>query len=162
MFVEIRNSRKSGDIVDEMILVFLQISQSFNLNFVGIRFVCHCSHGYVDSFAEPTMAPWKFGNKQKKEEEEEEEEVEYVEEEVEVDSNGEEIEYVEEEVEVSDDEEVEEEEEEEEEPKPKPKAPAAARSAPAAGNDSRVKEVACIMVLVKNSWKRNLRRSARM
>ena len=147
MFVEIRNSRKSGDIVDEMILVFLQISQSFNLNFVGIRFVCHCSHGYVDSFAEPTMAPW---------------EVEYVEEEVEVDSNGEEIEYVEEEVEVSDDEEVEEEEEEEEEPKPKPKAPAAARSAPAAGNDSRVKEVACIMVLVNNSWKRNLRRSARM
>ena len=48
------------------------------------------------------MAGWKFGNKQK--EEEVEEEVEYVEEEVEVDSNGEEVEYVEEEVEVTDDE----------------------------------------------------------
>ena len=147
---------------DEMILVFLQISQSFNFVFVGIRLVLHCSHGYVDSFAEPTMAPWKFGNKQKKEEEEEEEEVEYVEEEVEVDSNGEEIEYVEEEVEVSDDEEVEEVEEVEEQPKPKPKAPAATRSAPAAGNDGRLKQVACILVVVKNSWKRNLRRNARM
>ena len=142
-----------------MILVFLQISQSFNFVFVGIRLVLHCSHGYVDSFAEPTMAPWKFGNKQKKEEEEEEEEVEYVEEEVEVDSNGEEIEYVEEEVEVSDDEEV---EEVEEEPKPKSKAPAATRSTPAAGNDGRLKQVARILVVVKNSWKRNLRRNARM
>lgn len=69
--------------------------------------------------------------------------MEYVEEEVEVDSNGEEIEYVEEEVEVSDDEAV---EEVEEKPKPKPKAPVAARSAPPAGNDSRVKEVSCILV----------------
>lgn len=48
------------------------------------------------------MAGWKFGSKQKTEEPEEE--VEYVEEEVEVDSNGEEVEYVEEEVEVTDDE----------------------------------------------------------
>lgn len=88
--------------------------------------------------------------------------MEYVEEEVEVDSNGDEVEYVEEEVEVTDDDEAEEVEEVEEKPKPKPKAPAAARSAPAAGNDKRVKEVACILVLVKNSWKRNLRRSARM
>ena len=60
------------------------------------------------------MAPWKFGNKQKKEEEDEDEEVEYVEEEVEVDSNGDEVEYVEEEVEVTDDDEAEEVEEVEE------------------------------------------------
>lgn len=51
------------------------------------------------------MPAWKFGQKAPKEEEEE---VEYVEEEVEVDSNGEEVEYVEEEVEVTDDEEEEE------------------------------------------------------
>lgn len=50
------------------------------------------------------MAGWKFGNKQKEKKEEEDEDVEYVEEEVEVDSNGDEVEYVEEEVEVTDDE----------------------------------------------------------
>ena len=50
------------------------------------------------------MAGWKFGSKQKEKQEEEDEDVEYVEEEVEVDSNGDEVEYVEEEVEVTDDE----------------------------------------------------------
>ena len=50
------------------------------------------------------MAGWKFGNKQKEKKEDEDEDVEYVEEEVEVDSNGDEVEYVEEEVEVTDDE----------------------------------------------------------
>ena len=76
------------------------------------------------------MAGWKFGNKQK--EEEVEEEVEYVEEEVEVDSNGEEVEYVEEEVEVTDD---------EDETVAEPKAESAQKTTSVSGAKSKMEEV---------------------
>lgn len=91
------------------------------------------SNGYIDLFAETTMAPWKFGNKQKKEVDEEEENVEYVEEEVEVDSNGEEVEYVEEEVEVTDDEEEEE-----------AKVSTVSHTSVASGKSNRVREVSSL------------------
>ena len=76
------------------------------------------------------MAGWKFWNKQK--EEEVEEEVEYVEEQVEVDSNGEEVEYVEEEVEVTDD---------EDETVAEPKAESAKKTTSVSGAKSKMEEV---------------------
>ena len=81
-------------------------------------------------FTEIAMAPWKFGNKQQKKEEEEGEDVEYVEEEVEVDSNGEEVEYIEEEVEVTDDEEEQE-----------SKVPSVSQISVTPNNSNRVQEV---------------------
>ena len=98
------------------------------------------------------MAGWKFGNKQK--EEEVEEEVEYVEEEVEVDSNGEEVEYVEEEVEVTDD---------EDETTAEPKAESAKKTTnDVSGANSKMEEVFDIWIGLINSWRVNWRKNERM